>query len=390
MFSGGYTAQKLKTNLKLTINRLKLLEKKKTEQAQKARREVADYLSNGKDDRARIRVEHIIREDYLVEAMELVELYCDLLLARFGLIKTMKTVDEGLQESIASVIWVAPRMSTDVLELKVIAEQFRGKYGKEFFEICVADRENWVNLRLKHKLSVKAPAASLVENYLIEIARSHNVPYVPSPMAFNGEDMEQLLIDMDDKGKPPSGPPGGPSGGGGGGGGMPIAQMPSAPPPQPQPQAQAQAPTPYPPAVHPGMAYPPQHNKGGPPPLPCKPPVGGLPNGPQPPMGAAGGYPQMPNPLPPSVPAPPYEFHDSNPTPYPPPAATNTPTQPPVMPPSQPPTSQLPSDSIPNLPAVPINSFPPLDATVGGKSAGGEDVDFDDLTRRFEELKKKK
>ncbi|XP_011682268.2 IST1 homolog isoform X3 [Strongylocentrotus purpuratus] len=347
MFSGGYTAQKLKTNLKLTINRLKLLEKKKTEQAQKARREVADYLSNGKDDRARIRVEHIIREDYLVEAMELVELYCDLLLARFGLIKTMKTVDEGLQESIASVIWVAPRMSTDVLELKVIAEQFRGKYGKEFFEICVADRENWVNLRLKHKLSVKAPAASLVENYLIEIARSHNVPYVPSPMAFNGEDMEQLLIDMDDKGKPPSGPPGGPSGGGGGGGGMPIAQMPSAPPPQPQPQAQAQAPTPYPPAVHPGMAYPPQH-------------------------------------------APPYEFHDSNPTPYPPPAATNTPTQPPVMPPSQPPTSQLPSDSIPNLPAVPINSFPPLDATVGGKSAGGEDVDFDDLTRRFEELKKKK
>ena len=35
-------------------------------------------------------VEHIIREDYLVEAMELLELYCDLLLARFGLIETMK------------------------------------------------------------------------------------------------------------------------------------------------------------------------------------------------------------------------------------------------------------------------------------------------------------
>ncbi|XP_054748171.2 IST1 homolog isoform X1 [Lytechinus pictus] len=378
MFSGGYSATKMKTNLKLSVNRLKLLEKKKTEQAQKARKEVADYLANGKDERARIRVEHIIREDYLVEAMELVELYCDLLLARFGLLNSMKTVDESLQESIASVIWVAPRLSQDITELKVIAGQFRGKYGKEFFDICVADREEWVNSRLKHKMSVKAPAQTLVENYLIEIARSHNIPYVPNPVAFNGDDVEQMLINMDDEFKPGSGPPAGPSGGGGGGGGMTTAPIPSAP----LPQAQA----PYPPTVNPGMAYPPQNNRGGPPPLPSKPPVGGVPNGPQQPMGAAGGYQPTPNPLPHHVPAPPYEFHDSNPTPYPPPAAINTPTQPPAPPPN----AQLPSDSIPNLPAVPVNSFPPLDATVGGKSAGGEDVDFDDLTRRFEELKKKK
>ena len=39
-----------------------------------------------------LQVEHIIREDYLVEAMEILELYADLLLARFGLIETMKYV----------------------------------------------------------------------------------------------------------------------------------------------------------------------------------------------------------------------------------------------------------------------------------------------------------
>ena len=90
MFSSGPNYNKLKTNLRLTINRLKLLEKKKTEIAAKSRKEIADYISAGKDDRARIRVEHIIREDYLVEAMELLEMYCDLLLARFGLIQTQK------------------------------------------------------------------------------------------------------------------------------------------------------------------------------------------------------------------------------------------------------------------------------------------------------------
>ena len=37
-----------------------------------------------------LQVEHIIREDYMVEALEIIELYCDMLLARFGLIETMR------------------------------------------------------------------------------------------------------------------------------------------------------------------------------------------------------------------------------------------------------------------------------------------------------------
>ena len=87
MFSSGPSYNKLKTNLRLSINRLKLLEKKKTELALKSRKEIADYIAQGKAERAKIRVEHIIREDYLVEAMELIEMFCDLLLARFGLIQ---------------------------------------------------------------------------------------------------------------------------------------------------------------------------------------------------------------------------------------------------------------------------------------------------------------
>ena len=140
---------KLKTNLKLAIQRLKLLEKKKSkllflwlvlhlpqtssdlitrtfisfpaELSLKSRKEIADYIAANKADRARIRVEHIIREDNFVEAMEMLvqliqftiwilpvkwrgfllfweiffwifrlEMFIDLLLARFGLIEKMK------------------------------------------------------------------------------------------------------------------------------------------------------------------------------------------------------------------------------------------------------------------------------------------------------------
>ena len=37
----------------------------------KSRKEIADYIQVNKPDRARIRVEHIIREDNYVEAMEM-------------------------------------------------------------------------------------------------------------------------------------------------------------------------------------------------------------------------------------------------------------------------------------------------------------------------------
>lgn len=45
--------------------------------------------------------------------MEVVEMYCDLLLARFGLVSQMKELDEGIAEAVSSIIWVAPRLQTD-------------------------------------------------------------------------------------------------------------------------------------------------------------------------------------------------------------------------------------------------------------------------------------
>ena len=189
MFSSGANYNKLKTNLRLCINRLKLLEKKKSEMAMKSRKvrlksqeiiishlpvslqEIADYMQTGKLERAKIRVEHIIREDYMVEAMEVLEMYCDLLLARFGLIQQMKTLDDGLAEAISSIIWVSPRLQADVQELKVVADQFSAKYGKPYAQACKENAVGTVSVKLMHKLSVQAPPKITVEKYLIEIAR---------------------------------------------------------------------------------------------------------------------------------------------------------------------------------------------------------------------------
>ncbi|XP_032598855.1 IST1 homolog isoform X2 [Drosophila grimshawi] len=203
MFSSGPNYNKLKTNLRLAQNRLKLLEKKKSEITQKSRKEIADYLATGKTERARIRVEHIIREDYLVEAMEIVEMYCDLLLARFGLIQQMKELDAGIAEPVSSLVWVCPRLQSDIGELKVISDIFVHKYGPQFAEHSLtATGEHFVSEKLMHKLTLQAPPKLLVENYLIAIAKNYNIEYEPDPQVMQEEqkpDPQAHLIDLSDR-----------------------------------------------------------------------------------------------------------------------------------------------------------------------------------------------
>ncbi|KMY97961.1 uncharacterized protein Dsimw501_GD13110 [Drosophila simulans] len=220
MFSSGPNYNKLKTNLRLALNRLKLLEKKKAELTQKSRKEIADYLATGKTERARIRVEHIIREDYLVEAMEMVEMYCDLLLARFGLITQMKELDTGIAEPVASLVWVCPRLQSDIAELKIISDIFVTKYGPQFAEQSrTATGEHYVSEKLMHKLTLQAPPKLLVENYLIAIAKNYNIEYEPDPQVMQEDQPQQPhLIDLSDRNNLSGG-------GGAGGGGAAPPQM---------------------------------------------------------------------------------------------------------------------------------------------------------------------
>jgi len=404
MFSSGPNYNKLKTNLRLAINRLKLLEKKKSEMALKSRKEIADYISSGKAERAKIRVEHIIREDYLVEAMEIVEMYCDLLLARFGLIQQMKTLDDGLAEAISSLIWVAPRMQSDIQEFKIIADQFAAKYGKPYAQACKENEVGTVSAKLMHKLSVQAPPRITVEKYLIEISKYYNVDYEPDPQVMTQDEVyaQDNLIDL----MPSLPSPGdkndldGKGNNGGGGGGFVDPGSPSVQPFN------------YPAANTGGIPPPPGQSAPYPPGQPTQPSTGGYP--PQPPAGAVGGYPPGAVSGYPSQPPvtnyaapPPFQYNipnvrpdspndnieskdmlnisgDSGPPPYEPEdeVKKNLNVQAPP-PPTNPGFLDL-----PELPSVPV------DTPVGGSTPASNDkddeIDFDDLTKRFEALKKKK
>ncbi|XP_063361461.1 IST1 homolog [Cydia amplana] len=372
MFSTNPNYTKLKTHLRLSINRLKLLEKKKTELAQKARREIAEYIAAGKSERAKIRVEHIIREDYMVEAMEIVEMYCDLILARFGLVTQMKELDEGLAEAISSLIWVAPRMHTDVQELKIISDLLTAKYGKIYADACRNESVNTISEKLKHKLSVQSPPKILVERYLIEIAKNYNVEYTPDEQVMREEEgRDAMLIDINGPPMPPGfiGFPQPP----------PLPHMPNLPPPTVTP-----------------FSYPsgPSGGKAGgfiaSPPGPSHPHMGyNLPPGVESKDLSNSFLQEEMHNLPPAYDSINHDlvifcFYFFNRI-YPSNMGTPPPCAPTPQPRARPPSSY---PALPELPSVPSDLIPAPRA--GDDSGAPDEIDFDDLNRRFEELKKKK
>ncbi|RKP27607.1 regulator of Vps4 activity in the MVB pathway-domain-containing protein [Syncephalis pseudoplumigaleata] len=169
-----FNAPRTKVQLKLAINRLKLLHAKKTAVNEQLRRDIAQLLEQNKEASARIRVEHIIREDYLLEGLEQVELYCELLAARFGLLEGIQPqlgCDPGIEEAVHAIIYAAGRIE-GVKELMILRDLLAPRFGRDFIVAAAEDRNNIVNERLVARLNIGTPEAQLVDQYLMEIARS--------------------------------------------------------------------------------------------------------------------------------------------------------------------------------------------------------------------------
>jgi len=139
---------------------------------------MAQLLEAGKVESARIRVENIIRSDITTELHEILELYCELLLARTGLMES-PTCDPGLEEAVKSLIYAAPR--TDVKELQQVRLLLVEKFGKEFALEAVENSDGKVSEKVLKKLAVTPPAQELVNGYLEEIARTYGVDWPKKP-----------------------------------------------------------------------------------------------------------------------------------------------------------------------------------------------------------------
>ncbi|KAI9078527.1 hypothetical protein K1719_039465 [Acacia pycnantha] len=177
LFSRGVFGTRCKTCLNLAISRIKLLQNKRDMQLKQMRKEIAQFLQAGQEPIARIRVEHIIREQNIGAAYDILELFCEFVLARVPIIENQKDCPQELREAIASIIFAAPRCS-DVPDLLHIKNLFTTKYGKEFVSAASELRpDSGVNRMIIEKLSVHAPSGEAKLKVLREIAGEYNLTW---------------------------------------------------------------------------------------------------------------------------------------------------------------------------------------------------------------------
>ncbi|CAL2274764.1 unnamed protein product [Prunus armeniaca] len=179
MLHRSFKPAKCKTSLKLAVSRIKLLKNKKDAQVKQIKRELAQLLETGQERTARIRVEHVLREEKTKAAYELIEIYCELIAARLPMIESQKNCPIDLKEAITSVVFASPRCA-DIPELMDVRKHFTAKYGKEFISGAVELRPDCgVNRMLVEKLSAKSPDGPTKMKILAAIAEEHNIKWDP-------------------------------------------------------------------------------------------------------------------------------------------------------------------------------------------------------------------
>jgi vacuolar protein sorting-associated protein IST1 len=252
-----FDKHKLQTSLKMAISRLNLQKNKKENHLQMQRREVADLLRAGKEESARIKVEGCIRESYLIESVEIINLFIDLLCQRLQLISESRVCPPDMKEAASTLIWASPRME-NIPELLTVREQLSRKFGKEFVHAAQQNSEMAVNTKVYKKMSVMVPEPYFCIQYMKDIAGQFNVDWQPSSGILDAstaiQGIQQMLPDpqVNYHSPPPAIPQHPPYMGNG------MQQrgqsFPSAPPPAIPPPMHNYVPQPY--APHPGLNLP--------------------------------------------------------------------------------------------------------------------------------------
>ncbi|XP_024992170.1 IST1-like protein [Cynara cardunculus var. scolymus] len=194
IFNRGLIGAKCKTCLTLAISRIKLLQNKRDMQLKLMRKEIAQFLQSGQESIARIRVEHIIREQNIWAAYEILEMFCEFVLARVPIIESQKECPLELKEAVASIIFAAPRCS-DLPDLLSVRNLFATKYGKEFISAASELRpDTSVNRTIIEKLSVYTPSGDVKLKVLKEIAQEYHVSWDSSKTEAEFNKMPEDLL----------------------------------------------------------------------------------------------------------------------------------------------------------------------------------------------------
>lgn len=201
---GWGKASKCKKLLKQVQSRLKCLKDERSALSKQLQTEVVDKVSekcnntlDKKELKARIGIEHIIRDECVV--YELLDHYCKLILMHFFYIRMHKQCRQrDLIEAVSSLVFASSRLRCGAIpELEEIRVLFTERYGESFISAAVQLLPgNLVNTILLKNVLAVSPKSVMLNNdenqlQLITLPASF---YVIKP-SFTDSSLEQLALE---------------------------------------------------------------------------------------------------------------------------------------------------------------------------------------------------
>ncbi|XP_010265173.1 PREDICTED: uncharacterized protein LOC104602986 isoform X2 [Nelumbo nucifera] len=170
-----FKTYKFKALVNLAISRLAILKNQRQVRCSQARSDVVQLLNLGHHERALLRVEHVIKDQNMLDVFIMIEGYCNLMIERVVLIENNKECPDELKEAISSLIFAASRCG-EFPELQEIRAVFTSRFGKEFAARAVELRNSCeVNLKMIQKMSTRSANTESRMKVLKEIATDSGI-----------------------------------------------------------------------------------------------------------------------------------------------------------------------------------------------------------------------
>ena len=180
MFGGSkkFDPSKFKAQCNLALVRVRLQKQKKQNLSQTMKREIADLVRAGDEGTAQIKAEQLMHDDYVCEALEILETQLsELAIKSLVVANCTGAPPPDLAEILATVIYAAPRLS--IPEFTAVRDQLGLKFGRQYVFDCANDKGHCVQPNVKAKLSIGAgpDQEETVYFYLKSICELYHVPF---------------------------------------------------------------------------------------------------------------------------------------------------------------------------------------------------------------------
>ncbi|KAL5070648.1 hypothetical protein RYX36_021535 [Vicia faba] len=172
----NFRIDKFKPTVNLAISRLAVLKNQRNARLRQGRSDVVQLLQlPDHHKRALLRVEHVIKEQNMVDVYDEIEGYLYLLIERIHLIAQERECPDELQEAASGILFAASRCG-DFPEIQEIRAVLTSRFGKEFASRAIELRNNCkVDPKIVTKLSTRMPSLESRMKLLKEIASENNI-----------------------------------------------------------------------------------------------------------------------------------------------------------------------------------------------------------------------